>query len=135
MVILKVEKTPEDPAKVAMELAEAMQSQFLHEGEIRHYTILVEQERVSLRALTQLIFDVRERRKSAYVAKRRMDPWAEYDLDSLEAERVETKTRATKYADIIKEQQHLLRKHTTNIPRIRARLTTANAEAARLGRN
>ena len=129
MVYFKVEKTPEDPSKIAMELAEALQSQFLHESEIRHYTTQIELERGKLRELTNLIFEVRKRRADGYVSTSRMDPWAEYDLTMLEEERSGTKQRALKYGKIVKEQQGLLRKHTNNLPRIRARLKVANEKA------
>lgn len=121
-----VENTPEDPSKVALELAEAMQSEMLHKGEIQHYEVKVTAERSKFRDLGNLIFEVRKKRREGYVAVSRMDPWAEYDLDLLEADRLGCKNRIKQYNDIIKTQQSLLRKHKNNIPKIKKRLATAN---------
>ena len=131
-ILLKVSVTPEDPSEVALELAEAMQSEITYEAEIRHYKRQIEQERMKLRDLMSLQIEVGKKREEGYTSTRRMDPWAEYDLDKIEDDLQDCKNRASKYGEIIKEQQQFLQDIKNKIPRIRARLNTAK-EAAKKG--
>lgn len=129
VVRLLVEVAPEDPAQLAMELAEALQSEALYGADARTYDAQAAAERASVQSLMQVEIDVRERRRrerdGEVFKRRRMDPMAEYDLDAIKAEVQGSKDRVQKYAKIANEQRAKAAESKAKIPGLQRRIHVA----------
>jgi len=93
---LRVDREPEDPRKLAVQLAEALQGAADNKSEAETLRSAAKAERSKAMSTRDTMVRVREYRRSTPpdAPRRRMDPMAEYDLSAMETERQQQTARA-----------------------------------------
>jgi hypothetical protein len=127
VVRLEVSITPEDPAKLAMQLAAAYEGALAGDAEAAAFDQQAVVEDAKATQLVELLDKLREYRSRPAPAGRRMDPMATYDVEALKDEIAVLCERAHDLRMRAAAARDVARKCRADVPMLQEKIARANA--------
>lgn len=134
VVRLEVSVDPEDPSRLALELAEAIASALQYADDGRAMAAQALCERGKAVAHVALAARVREYRSRPQTQRRRMDPMATYDLTTIDDEVEALRARADQLDKLAAEADRKADECRRKVPELQQRIKQAHAAIAAKGK-
>lgn len=128
---LRVETDPEDPGQLALQLADALNQASTKQADADAFDAAANAEMAKTRSLVDLIFQLRERRRAGITSTSRMDPWASYDVEAMEAQLSEARSNAKEFRKQSTAYKAEAERCRSQARSLQTRLQVANREWSR----
>jgi hypothetical protein len=116
VVGIKVEYELPDPGLLAMKLVEAFRAVEAHKRDVASFAQQSQSERIKVQQLRNLILQVREYQRNPPERRRRMEPLADHNLQTLKEEMEEARRRMVEFQATSDEQaREASRRHEETI--------------------